>query len=955
MALSADLLSVRSAGVQRFEYDKSAISPVYNQTLGNTRLIVGFSKKGPFNRPIYIRGAAQFTSLFGSIDKSLEKKGSWFHRTCLTALNGGPIYALNLHAFDNTTTVDTKALCLGAGGKLNTWGSIANVYINSVFDTSKFYVPSPFLFKNFQIPGIIPCKEDDIVQETIIGGLSVFIEPITAGAELPLISSKKADVPFTPYTIKLEKIINTNTLVKPHATVTAIASVKELAYAYVTFNLDKLPADITDNAEYAFEYEAASDAEVRSYTVLIPITDGPIPDAKLTLDENGNQTNVNVKYSQDDKGNITISITGMETYQPTAGSKVTIKYNPKTFVPSTSNEMNIYTIDNSNENDPAADPNDPNAIPETPMSSELESVFAFTNVSKTPVTIFAVKESTNSVNMKSYNITLSDYYKGNYPDEVQEWIDNLNASNPETAAEPFDWGKVYKLKDFFWTVYILNGTYKTLPNSVINVLRKSTGFNTSPYSKEGEEQEINELEYVPSDPISLLQLMNANGINMIGKYTGITIPGFVDSTSTNISLDTQVNSDVDTTGIMMRMNEMTVGMLTDDVMQDRKNAIKDTTAVVQNDKMDYAELISGKTVAKPDVWVPTVIIDGIHGMVIPDGTKETQNLILNTICEYSEDTKEAFKNDEGVTVGATNMFYALADRNYIDWRYLVDGFGLGYEQNCKSQYSILCKKRKSGLAISNAPSAAMIMEDPSNIDPDTKLIDYSKFSINPNFSLPSEDAGATHAAYYYPYLEVIENGTTKNVPPAAYVSNLFMTKYKVGNEWDVVAGVRRGVINGVVGPETGLLQETDRDYLEPMGLNSIIFQQGIGTMIYANKTAKQVPISSLSSISGREVCITIQNNVEAILRNYVFEMNNAETRREIYDIVDNFMKGVKTAGGVLDYSIVMNKSNNTQEVIDNYFGIIDIAIETCKPMEKLVQRLTILKTGQIQAGDFTFA
>ena len=99
MALSKELINLKSAGTYRFEEDRSQIS---NDQLAvqNLRLLVGFSKKGPFNTPVLVTNSTQFTKLFGDIDRSLEKRGSYFHRSCLTALSAGPILALSLLNLD---------------------------------------------------------------------------------------------------------------------------------------------------------------------------------------------------------------------------------------------------------------------------------------------------------------------------------------------------------------------------------------------------------------------------------------------------------------------------------------------------------------------------------------------------------------------------------------------------------------------------------------------------------------------------------------------------------------------------------------------------------------------------------------------------------------------------------------------------------------------------------------
>jgi hypothetical protein len=202
-------------------------------------------------------------------------------------------------------------------------------------------------------------------------------------------------------------------------------------------------------------------------------------------------------------------------------------------------------------------------------------------------------------------------------------------------------------------------------------------------------------------------------------------------------------------------------------------------------------------------------------------------------------------------------------------------------------------------------------------------------------------------------MTVRDLGRNINVPPAAYVSNNYIDKYATALPWSLVAGVRRGVVggSGVVGLETNLDKE-DREYLEPFGLNPIVFQSGTGPTIFANKTAQQTIKSALSSINCREVVIYIQDGIEAILKNYLFEFNTAQTRLEIKTLADNFLATVQNDDGVFDYKNVMDETNNTPEVIDQNIGILDTYIEPVRGMEILVQRTTILKTGAISAGNF---
>jgi len=97
-----DLSQFKASGVYTLEFDASENIIINPQTI---RLVIGYSNIGPFNTPVYCPDITTFQSVFGSTDKALEKKGSFFHRSVLTCLGSGPVFALNLRLLNNT--VDT--------------------------------------------------------------------------------------------------------------------------------------------------------------------------------------------------------------------------------------------------------------------------------------------------------------------------------------------------------------------------------------------------------------------------------------------------------------------------------------------------------------------------------------------------------------------------------------------------------------------------------------------------------------------------------------------------------------------------------------------------------------------------------------------------------------------------------------------------------------------------------
>jgi hypothetical protein len=82
---------------------------------GLTNLVIGVSKKGPVNTPIRLTSVSDLEAVFGQLDRNLERKGSFFHRTVSKMLESTPVYAMNLLLTDDTLdVVDYKSLSSSA-------------------------------------------------------------------------------------------------------------------------------------------------------------------------------------------------------------------------------------------------------------------------------------------------------------------------------------------------------------------------------------------------------------------------------------------------------------------------------------------------------------------------------------------------------------------------------------------------------------------------------------------------------------------------------------------------------------------------------------------------------------------------------------------------------------------------------------------------------------------------
>ncbi len=883
MAIDVELAGLKAAGTYRFEKDLSTV-PSNNATAGgysNLRLIVGFSKKGPFNSVQLITSATQFTKLYGNIDRSLEKKGSYFHRSALAALSAGPILCLNLLSLDlEKDQINHRSISTNINKSTK---DICTIPYQTVFDTDKFWFLSPESY----LDSVQTFDNTDVDRNNILNFTNVGNKPIS-------VIVKKASAKSTKgYDITLSEWFGAEN-VPDYLNATSFVS-DYMVEVYV------VGGDFGPELHPGETPKVLSDDLAKTYTYTNKCAE------VYTSPEN---TNPYKRFASDityqeyfdkygfisDKLNKFLSLPSVNVIANYVGSLLphfTNKLNQNMWIQDLINNDTLTT-----------------GLFCTEDVDMIESVVADENgvvneaIDIIGHNLYTKEGKYSSISLLSYALSQDrlDYINGLDSDSDQSnmcpseiSVHNIKSDNTWYLN---DKGTV-KLNIEADNEIIVKGSFK---DKTINIgdllLSYESGLET---------------ENIESDDWARL----TRAVEVKPLYKGDGKGGFVKDTEHY----RVVCSDI--VNIITKNSEGET--------LENPYVLKYTTVDNIFDRYHWT-FLKGFTVSKDSM---------------PDGSNERQNKILDMISEHNENS---------------NLYKALIDRDYIQWRYVVDTFGNGIEEECKKVYGLLCKGRQSGLAIINAPSMNDFKKslEPSFVDKFGAVkSEYVAGGGHLNgstlgmFTLPREENGASWSAYFYPYLKISDLASVKTVPPAAYVSNLYMAKYTASKPWSIVAGPKRGVIAGnqVVGIECSLIQN-DREFLEPMGINSIVWENGVGIEIFANKTAKQTPLSALSSIHAREACIYIQDNVEAILKKYNWEANTARNREEIKTLVDTFLSNMKQGDGLYDFRTVMDTTNNTNELIDKNIGVIDIYVEIVRGLEILAQRLTVLKTGSIESGNF---
>ena len=854
MALSPQLLQFKSSGVYRLEFDKSVIANVNVDTL---RLVVGHSNKGPYNSPVLISNADEFINVFGSIDRSLEKKGMFFHRSALEALSRGPILALNLNKFEETD--------LGSFAAPVSNGSVDSITSNdgdkeyaSFFDTDKFMTPS-----DSAVLSAINGDDNHVLNFVNIkqSGITVIVRQAQGVKEFQITARDwygEGNVP-----------------------------------SYLN-DFDYMSDFMVDVFVFKGEFDAAQMANDPIYSDYFT-ADGLIKE-KLDQFANLRQVSLEAKYTgsllpgfKDLEGRNLYIESAINSESRRTGLFCAIDENAvlaghldlvgHTYDSDKDYELLSYAIDNTNSSAP----------------QYAASVVTLPEIGADGVNPVTTLLSANQLGLSNYNA--GGFAQGDFLLGATGYVEITNVSVSPIA--PFN------------TTLTLSGN----ANSIYDAI-DTTGGDVD-----------------------------------VNKYTEFFIQGasprhaeLVDSSWTYAASGSAFTL---TYAAAPNSIELSAG---DYVVADAAGRLA---------KVNRISKAGNVYTVYCDVNVPSSW-DGIYIKSFENAAPAYKTFVLSG----AQIAAKSISDLLSALNGGTGLYDALIDKDMIDLRYVVDTFTSFDSTGIlnKRQLAQLAKDRQNASAILNAPTVAdfKASTNPSFTDANgTFKVEYiadgGNLDKNPTslYTLPSINEGANYAFYYGPGLTVSDNGKDITVPVAAYVSNNYIDKYSNALPWSIVAGPRRGVVSGtnVRGVEYAF-DKADRDILEPFGINPVVFQRGVGLTILGNKTAQQSVKSALSSAHVREALIYIQEGIADILKDYVFEFNNTQTRLEIKTLADSFMESVKADGGVYDFRNIMDQTNNTDDVIDNNFGIIDTYVEPVKGLEIVVHRTTILNTGEIQTGNF---
>ena len=255
-------------------------------------------------------------------------------------------------------------------------------------------------------------------------------------------------------------------------------------------------------------------------------------------------------------------------------------------------------------------------------------------------------------------------------------------------------------------------------------------------------------------------------------------------------------------------------------------------------------------------------------------------------------------------------------------------------------------------------SSFIIGDTPFRLEPNATVL--NEWATNINGAAEDNIVGLVssdpYMAVYYPSGFTSDNFGNNVVVPASHMMlRTIALNDQVAYPWFAPAGTRRGTITNATASGT-ITSEGEfkalamnagmRDTLYVNNVNPITFVTGAGLVCFGQKT-RQLTASAMDRINVARLVIYIRSQLKVVVKPYLFEPNDAQTRKQILRAVETLFLELVGLRALYDFLVVCDESNNSKARIDRNELYVDIAIEPIKAIEFIYIPMRIKNTGEI--------
>jgi hypothetical protein len=208
-------------------------------------------------------------------------------------------------------------------------------------------------------------------------------------------------------------------------------------------------------------------------------------------------------------------------------------------------------------------------------------------------------------------------------------------------------------------------------------------------------------------------------------------------------------------------------------------------------------------------------------------------------------------------------------------------------------------------------------------------------------SLSSSSFAVFDSGYKYVFDRF--NNRYRYIPCNPDIAGLMIRTSIIAYPWNSPAGQQRGVLNGAI----NLAYSPDnnqRDRLYPARVNAIVNLPGFGPTLWGDKTALGYA-SAFDRINVRRLFLTVEQALGSTANATLFENNTEQTRSNFINIVEPYLRDIQAKGGVYDFRVICDTSNNTDAVIDNNEFRADIYLKPVKSINYVTLTFVATRNG----------
>ena len=187
------------------------------------------------------------------------------------------------------------------------------------------------------------------------------------------------------------------------------------------------------------------------------------------------------------------------------------------------------------------------------------------------------------------------------------------------------------------------------------------------------------------------------------------------------------------------------------------------------------------------------------------------------------------------------------------------------------------------------------------------------------------------------------NDKMRYVPLNGDIAGLCAQTDQVRDPFFSPGGFNRGQIKGVVKLPYNP-KKAERDKLYQSQVNPVVSFPGEGTILFGDKTQLTKP-SAFDRINVRRLFILLEKAIANAARFQLFEFNDEFTRSQFVSMVEPFLRDIQGRGGIQDFAVVCDASNNTPQVVDSNSFRGDIFVKPTRAINFIQLNFVAVRSG----------